>query len=240
MAWNAPLIGSVTTVASGNLTLTEPSGAAQNDLLIACIAMKDLAGFTLPSGWAAISEPYTSAAAAQIAGYVFAYLVRGASAPSYAFTRSLGDVATGRVLAYRCTAGVPTYETGTYAMVTGPTTIAGGVTVTRSGSLLVAMHASADPVNVFAFDAASLATVASGATDTSTGPTSNTWIERADTTTTTGSDTALAIADAIANGTGSTGDISVSNTIDEFLGHCLAVGVFYERARPRAFGVIIG
>ena len=68
-----------------------------------------------------------------------------------------------------------------------------------------------EPDAASAFDAATDPTTASGATDTTTAPTAGTWIERADSSTATGADTALAIADAIRATAGATGTIQATS-----------------------------
>jgi hypothetical protein len=203
-----------TAVTGGDLTLTEPEGAAEGNLLVACIAYRNGAAFTLPADWGLVATQQSSGdtdATNGIASGVMAYIVRGSSAPSYVFTRTNGNVALGRVLCYRGNHATP-YDTGTantLAVASGTVTT-GTFTTAEAGELIVAMGAGGDNYTWSAFDAATDPATASGATDTTTEPTAGTWIERADSGTGTGADTSLAIADAIRAGAGATGTIQVT------------------------------
>lgn len=66
-----------------DITATEPSGAAQGDILIAMIVAGATATVTIPSGW---TQLYTEGPNQM--RYVACWIARGASAPSYTFTLS--------------------------------------------------------------------------------------------------------------------------------------------------------
>jgi len=218
MAWDFIAVSAAveTTVAGGNITLNEPSGAAQGDLLVACIAYRSNAAFTLPSGWALVATQQSSGdidATNGIASGVMAYIVRGASAPSYVFTRTGGDVARGTVVCYRGNHATP-YDTGSANTLgaTSVTVTTGTITTAEANELIVAMGAGGDNYTWSAFDAATDPATASGATDTTTEPTAGTWIERHDSGSGTGADTSLAIADAIRSTAGATGQMQVTSS----------------------------
>lgn len=230
-AWNFVSVGTAAEVASGNLTLNEPSGAASGDLLVACIAYRSNAAFTLPAGWALVATQQSSGdtdATNGIASGVMAYIVRGGSAPSYAFTRTAGDVARGAVVAYRDNSPSP-YDTGSAntLAVASATVTTGTFNTAQAGELIVAMVACGDTLTTSAFDAATDPATASGATDTTTEPTAGTWIERLDSSTGTGADTAIAIADAVRATAGATGTIQA--TVSAIARHVMIAGAFRLR-----------
>lgn len=229
-AWGVPKIGTIVTVAAGvgNITLTEPTGVAQGDLMIATIAAKSNYAFTLPAGWTLVATQRSSGdvdSTAGVASGVMAYIVRGASAPDLTFTRSTSaDVGHGRITAYSGSFSTP-YDTGSSATtLTSTTPTTASITTAGAGELLVAMVACGDNYLTSAFDAATDPTTASGATNTTTAPTNGTWLERSDAGTNTGADTALATADAIRAGAGSTGTLQA--TVATAAGHVLIVGAF--------------
>jgi hypothetical protein len=218
MAWGVPKLGAVaeTTVAGGNLTLAEPSGVAQGDLMVACIAYRDTPAFTLPSGWALVATQQSSGDTDTTDGIgsgVMAYIVRGASAPALTWTRTAGNVARGCIVSYSGTDATP-YDTGSAntLAVASATVTTGTITTAAAGELIVAMLAGGDNYSVSAFDAATDPTTASGATDTTTAPTDGTWIERVDSGTNTGADTVIAIADAVRATAGATGTIQCTTS----------------------------
>lgn len=241
MAWgSAPLIGTESVVAAGNLTLSEPAGVTSGDLLVACIAFKDSVAFSLPAGWTVVATQQNTGdinTANGLGSALMAFIVRGASAPALTFTRSGGDVAQGRILAYRPSAGTTaTYATGSAG--SGTSGVAdqsiSGLTTTQGESLLVFMHGGGRIYTVSAFDAATDPTTASGATDTATVPTNGTWIERIDASTATGSDTALGVADAKRAAAGATGAFTVTRSTTQGRS-ALVVGAFYEASSLNSY-----
>lgn len=216
MAWGIPRIGSLVEQNGGNITLTEPAGASQGDLLIACIAYRSNVAFTVPGDWNLVATQQSSGdidASAGIASGLMMWTIRGASAPTLTFNRTLGNVALGRIIAYSGAQASP-YDTGSAntAASSSATVTTGTITTATAGELIVAMTSAGDQYNASAFDAATDPTTASGATDTTTAPTNGTWIERADNSTATGADGGLAIADAIRQNAGATGTIQAGLT----------------------------
>lgn len=238
MAWGVPKIGAVATpVLGGNYTLAEPAGIAQDDLMLACFAFKGSVVFNLPSDWTRVDVDQNSGdtdATNGIASGQMFYCVRGASPPTLTFTRVGGDVAMGRIIAYsggHLTAPLEAGATGATAF--GSSTPLGlSITTSEAGELLVAMVAMGDTLTASAFQCATDPATPSGATDTTTAPTAGTWIERADSSTGTGADTALAIADAVRATAGSTGLLQA--TISAVAGQVIYFAAFKLAAAAAA------
>lgn len=95
-------VSAAVAVASGTLTLTEPTGTVQNDLLIACIGYRGTSATapTLPAGWIQIQKQFvsnTATNAGAASSIIMAYIKRGATAPSFAFA-GFNNAAIGRVI----------------------------------------------------------------------------------------------------------------------------------------------
>jgi hypothetical protein len=233
-SWGVPKIGTGVTAASGDITLIEPVGVAQNDLMVACIAYRDSAAYTLPALWTVVatqqsSGDTTSGLGTSIASAVMAYIVRGGSAPDLTFTRTGGDVARGVILSYSGVNTSSTYDTGSAnTLGAGATTATTGtITTAEDNELLILFGASARTTGASAFDAATDPATASGATDTTTAPTAGTWIERFDSPVSTGADVTCAVADAIRATAGATGQLQCT------FANCrnvLTVGAFKKAA----------
>lgn len=149
MAWS--WVGSITPVlvTSGSITLTEPAGVAENDLLVAAIVSRGPAVFTLPAGWTLIGTAYDGnalAGANAATGIRFAYIKRGATAPNLTFTRTSGVTAIGCISAYRTTSGDFNLVTGSTAqLATGTTklTVTESSGTTQTGDLWVGVSGPA-------------------------------------------------------------------------------------------------
>jgi hypothetical protein len=232
VAWTFVGVSNAAEAASGNLVLVETgiTGLAEGDLLVAAISYRDTAAFTLPSGWALVATQQSSGntsttVSTSIGSGLMAYIVRGSSAPDLTFVRTAGDVALGRIVAYRGNTATP-YDTGSANTLgaNSATVTTGTITTAEHGELLVAAALVCNNENVSAFDAATSPATASGATDTTTRPTAETWIERADSITSTGADAGLAIADAIKATAGATGTLQYTAT--NSARHGMVVGAF--------------
>lgn len=242
MAWGVPKIGTPveTTVSGGDLTLGEPAGIAQGDLLIACIAYRSNAAFSVPGtgGWSVVATQQSSGdidATNGIASGLMAWCIRGASAPGLTFTRTGGDVARGCLIAYSGGHASAPYDTGSANTLgaASVTVTTGTITTAEAGELIVAMMAGGDNYTTSAFDAATDPTTASGATDTTTAPTNGTWIERSDSGSNTGADTSLAIADAIRATAGATGTIQCTTS---GAGRSVMIAGAFKLAAAQNFG----
>ncbi len=217
MAWSFVNVSSAVVVTSGNITLTEPANVAQGDLLVACIAYRSNAAFTLPSGWSLVAPQQSSGntsttTSTSIGSGLMAYIVRGSSAPALAFTRTNGDVALGRIAAFRGVNQSSPYDTGSAntLAVNGTAVTTTGITTAQGAELLVMAECGADNTT------ASAATAASD-------PTSG-WSEHIDTNTSSGADTMLAISSATKGAAGATGTLQY--TAGNSSRHVCIVGAF--------------
>jgi hypothetical protein len=97
-------------------TATEPAGAASGDALLALYATASGASPTLPAGWTTLYGPTTQG------GVVFrvGYLIRGGSAPSYAFTHTGSVYRELHVLCFQGAAAI-TLDSQSSAGATGST-----------------------------------------------------------------------------------------------------------------------
>ncbi len=213
MAWEIIALGTGVIQNGGDITLTEPTGTAQGDLVVACIAYRDTPAFTKPgTDWTQIGQLSigdTDNSSGVASGGMW-YCIRGAASPGYVFTRTLGDVAYGHTVTYR---GVNTRNPFDVASITqaGSDREPIGTTMTTSlaDELLVAMIAHGDNSLTVTMDAVNNPGTASTTTvAVTTEPASNTWYERFDDGSNTGADVGLFIADAIMTTPGATGAFS--------------------------------
>lgn len=235
MAWT--FVGqssAVVEVASGNITLTEPASCAAGDLLVAFIGYRDSPNFILPAGWSLVAQQTgadTVSALAAIAGGVLAWIERGASSPALTFTRSGGDVAQGRIEAYR--------KTGTKSLVaqssargtmssTALTTAS--ITTTDTDQLIIGAGVSGrSPNSLYGFVCATDPNTGSGGsgTDGTGNPANGTWKRRFTATTTTGADMAFAMADAVRANAGATGAMGVQSNLNASTGAVVFLAAFH-------------
>lgn len=225
-----------TAVASGNLTFTEPAGAEEGDLFVVNISFRSTAAFTLPTDWQLVASQLTGGnttanSTGSIGSALQAYIVRGSSAPDLTFLRTGGDVAIGRLVSYRGNKIAGVHDTGVAETLgaASTTVTAASLTTAQIEELLVAGGAMARNTTASAFDAATQPATASGGTDTTTAPASNTWTERGDAGTTTGADAALAVADAIKATAAATGTLQY--TAAASARHSLVVGAYLKETQ---------
>jgi len=228
--WTLVGLGTNTTVTATGITLVEPAGVAPGDLLVACIAFRaaSATSVTLPAGWTRVGEQKTgnttAAASTSIANGVMAYIVRGGSAPSYAFTLPAANVGMGRVIAYRGQHASSPFDLSSAATTATATTAVSvtGLTTSAADELLVAMVGAGRGGTWTNFRATTPAT-GSGTTDTTTAPVVA-WTERTDNTTTSGADVGLAMFDALKSAAGATGNFLTTGSLSA--GHAVIVGAF--------------
>jgi len=235
VAWSIVGVGAVVEVTGTAHALTEPAGIASGDLLIACISSRiaSTTPITIPAGWTAVGQQNnnnTLTTTSAAASGVMAYIIRGASAPALTFTHPTApSVAIGRTIAYRnSTMALPDpWDQGVVGTTAVNTTAVSfsGFPVGVDGELMVAMMAGGQEAAWSAFKSANTPSTASGATDTTTAPSTTTWIERADTNTTTGADTSLAIFDAVKATKGATGNLTATASLGA--SHVLAMASFF-------------
>jgi hypothetical protein len=221
--WALRGVGTVveSVVGSGTLTLTEPSGAITGDLIVAVISMRSTAtaagSISLPAGWTRLGESYTNnvvTSATAVPSGTMAYIVRGSSAPSYAFTYGAGNsVIQGRCVAYNPSGSTPTLDvTGTPRVTaTGQTAVSvTGLTTVADDSLIVLGACGGLAAGWTNFNAATDPIGPSGTSDETLMPPVAAWNRRFNTTTTSGADTSVAIADAIKPNAGATGNFTAT------------------------------
>jgi len=227
MAWTFVGISNATTVASGNITLTEPAGCQAGDILVACIAIRDTPAFSMPSGWTQINQQNSGNTESvtisnAIASGLMAWIRRGDATPAdRTFTRTAGNVAFGRIVALRSDEGSADFDAQVgITMAAASTSIdsGSGITTAEANEFLVMMIAGADDGSASAYSAA-------------TDPTAG-WTERADTSTTTGADTHLAVATNEKATAGATGNFTATHS--DSARHVIIVAAFKQVAFLRA------
>lgn len=249
--WDFLGVSNVVTVSTtGHTLVTTGIGPAlqENDLLIACIGSRIASAtpVTLPSGgeWNLVGQQNTNnilTTTGAIASGTMAYCKRGASNPNFAFTHPVAAApAMGRIIAYR-PKGEWTFDVG-QANTTGTNTTSvstAGLSTAAALELLVRMAVGGQEAAWSAFDATDPTTV-SGATnaDATVDPIVGTWTERADSSTTTGNDMSLAIADAIKSGSGATGNLTATASLGA--GHVQITGAFRIIGRTGTMAVTEG
>ena len=176
----------VSAVTGNTLTLTEPTGCQQGDVIFAWMAIRNPDSFQTPSGWTKLQENATGNNLTTTSGscsFQLFYTVRGASAPTLVFTgnQSVSNLWYGRTVAYR---GVDT---------TNP--------IVASGSARSSISVSSVSISGVSAQAgeAILACFAGGNNDAVSlwSLPSNTLTEFCDNQTTDGSDTTNAMADTL-------------------------------------------
>jgi hypothetical protein len=233
MAWSFVGVSTVVEVATTSHTLTLPTGTQDGDLLVAVISSRiaSTTSITLPAGWTRVTEQKTNnvvaAATTGIASAMMAYIVRGTATPSLVFTHPTApSVAIGRIVAYRGGAEVSPLDTqSSFTTATAVTAVSGaGLTTTAANDLIVMAACGGQAASWTAFDAVTDPTTASSTASQTGAPTAGTWLERADTTTATGADTSLGIADAIRATAGATGNLTVTASLGA--GQAVVAGAF--------------
>lgn len=234
-AWTLVGIGAAVNVVSGNISPTLPAGGQKGDLYVAVIAFRSNVAFGAPAGWTIHEQQATgntsTTTSTSIGSGLIASIVRGDAAPANTFTRTGGDAGLGRILIYRPTAGRPRFlaSSSSTAAANATALSTAQLDITSKDALIIAGFCGADNITVSTFDAATDPGTASGATDTTTPPTAGTWYERADSSTTSGADTALGIADAVKATTGLTG--SITCTAGNSSRHVMVAAAFYVPKR---------
>lgn len=218
-------VGSITgpvTVSNANLTVTEPAGCQENDYLIVWIAHKSAIGYQALNGWTKLQDQSIGDIDSTDgigSGELF-YIKRGASAPNLLFTKETGtgDVAMGRCVAYR---GIHTTDP---IRASTSTTAAIGATV-ATASALSALVGDLCFMGLAGGDSYSFS-----AEQINGAPTALT--ELADSSTTTGADTANAVAIKVL-----TADISsktLQATASGALGRNVIAAAYFKPA-PNAY-----
>ena len=227
--WEFVGISAVVETTGTTLTLAEPAGVLDGDLLVACIASRSTAT-TAPTGtgWTAVGSQNTNnvlTTTSAAASGAMLYRVRS-GAPSLSFTLPAGiSVALGRIVAYR---GVhPTtpldVATAQIAAINTTTVSLPGMTTTADDDLIVAMMAGGQEATWLGFNNLTTPPGASTDTDVLTQPVAA-WIERADSVTTSGADTSLGVFELVRRVAGATGNLSVTASLGA--AHVVIAGAF--------------
>jgi hypothetical protein len=217
--WTVVGISTQVEVSANGLTLTEPAGVANGDLLVACISYRSNAAFTAPSGWTNANAQNTGNTTANAAGSIGSarmdYQVRS-GAPSLTWTRTGGDVARGTIIALRATGGTPVFDqaSGTTLAANSTTASTTGITTVEDGEILVMLEGGAR--NITASNAR--------ATD----PAQADWTEQQDNGSATGADVSLAVSTATKNELGATGTFNW--TASATARHVTIVGAFRAKS----------
>jgi hypothetical protein len=237
MAWSFVGVTNAAAVTTTAITLTEPAGVADGDLLIACFASRSTATTAITNtGWTAVGSQNnnnTLTTGSAIASGTMLYQVR-AGTPDLTFIIPAGiSVALGSMVAYRGGAATTPLDVATAVTAAAGTAVSvTGLTTTQADDLIVAMAAGGQEAAWSAFTNATTPLTASGATNTSSAPSTTAWIERSDNVTTTGADTSLGIFDAVRTGTGATGNLSATASVSA--GHVIIAGAFKIYVPPTA------
>jgi len=247
MAWSITGISTVieTGQTGGNLTFNTPSGTpTTGDLLVACMGMRSNAGFTPNSAvWNLVATQQlsgdTDATSGIASGGMWYTVLTSGTDPDFLFNRTGGNVAQGICVRYR---GVDTgspYNTGNAGTLgaVGEPSLA-QLTSIPANNLLVAMVSSGDATLCTAFDAVTDPSVVSSTIDTTTAPVVGTWTHRADSSTGTGADHGLSIADGVKTSLGNTGTFSanaVTTSRSVFIVAAFTMGAVVINNRLRMF-----
>lgn len=234
--WALVGVRDVTINSSGNYTIAEPTGTQLGDLLVVdLVARSNIlftnADYTFPHSDTGGNT--TNGTTASDTSFQTGYCIRGSSAPNSTFTRSGGSRAFGTLRAYRSNQGAPVFDTSAAVGLTlanTTVTLSGGVSTAAVGELLVAgLYIARAASTTIASGISGLTTVtgASGATDNTSQPLTNTWTERSDRGNITNPTVGLACFDVVKSNTGSTSDIQVDTPSAAL--HGLAVMAFKHR-----------
>lgn len=243
MPWTYVGVSPAASSASGNITLTEPSGVQQGDLLVAIISYRSNAGFTSPgSPWVSVTSQNTGNTTANAttsisSGHMF-YCIRGASAPGLTFTRTAGDIALARIVAYRGVDGTNPLVTQTSTTMAAAATAVSvtGLTTANAEDLIVVGFCAARNTSVSAFNATNPGTSSGTAANETANPLAGEWHERADSATTTGADAGLGIGDAVRATAGVTGNLTM--TAGASARHVVVAGAFKMFIPPPRTGTL--
>jgi len=230
--WRWVGIGSVTATTSASHVLNLPADTQPGDLLVAFIASRiaSTVAITAPVGWTNAGQRSVNNVVSGSLGQPtakMAYIVRGASDPDTTFTHPVApSIATGVIVAYRGVRQVlsPLDASNFGGTATNVTAVSlGGVTANFAGDLIVTGIAGGAPNSYSSINATNPSVAATGSNETRH-PKYFMWSERIDASDATGAGTALAVADAVKNTTGATGNITATASVAT--GHAIVVGAF--------------
>jgi len=214
MGWACIGTGAVVESTTTSITLAEPAGVLDGDLLVACFAQRSTATTPITgTGWNASfnqnNNNVVSNATTSVGSAVMLYRVRS-GAPTLTFTIPAGNNVTyGRIMAYRGNTATPADFTNGATTATNITALSvTGISTSTADELLVAIIGSGRNTTMSGFAAATAPTGASGATVASGAVSATTWTERADSGSNTTPRGALGIFDAVKSTVGASGNLT--------------------------------
>jgi hypothetical protein len=218
MSVSVTLGTTVETNGAATIVLTEPAGAQQGDMFVACITHRiGTNTWTLPSGWTLIRHDTVADGNGRVCN-LLAYIERGAvalTAGERTFTASGAPQSNGRIVGLRSTRGKLVFDASAGESEVAQTTAvaSAGLTTARANEFLLM---------VCGMDA--FTTTASGQ-QAATSPTSGSWTEIAEVTGIT-SGTEQALATATKPAAGGTGNLSY--TASATGRHAISTAAFWE------------
>jgi hypothetical protein len=240
VAWSFVGVSSPVVAQTQDITLTEPAGCQAGDLLVACLSYRIASASPMANygpEWVLVNERNTNnvltTTSAVASGAMF-YCIRGAGAPYLTFSHAATpSQSIGRIVAYRDVNMLTPLDTSAAAnTATNNTALSvAGLTTTAARDLIVRAACGGQEATWTAFDAATNPTTSSGTNSNQTAdPIVGTWQERADSSSTVGADGSLAIADAIRNTAGATGNFTATASLGA--SHAHIAGAFFEGPTP--------
>lgn len=217
LTWEFIGVAGIVSATSDNLVLVEKSGVLEGDLEVVCVPYRGNAPFVAASGWTEAvqlsngntsTDPNTS-----IASVAIFWRIRGASAGDLTFTRTGGDIARTKMLAYRPSMGTPSaIASGAVTAASNATSVTmPGLVTTAANALVVACLSGADNLTLVDPGIAAVDPLTSSGTteypSTET-ITPDAWKVRMTGNSALGADQTHVLADCVKSSIGSTGDVS--------------------------------
>lgn len=215
MAWSLVGVSARVNDSAGDATLVEPTGAAEGDLIVAFISYRDTSTWTVPAGWTKVAEENLGDGAVDgIASGCMAFIVRGATAPSYVFTNagSLGSMSY--TAAWRGNSLTPLDVSSSLTAATASTALStGSISPGQAEELIVAfgVTGASTTAEVKNCNATDPGTAATFTIDQVTAPTVGTWILRQRNQTALAGGMGMGFFDAVKSGSGATGTITAES-----------------------------
>lgn len=218
MSWSLVGVGATAVVSSGGgpSTATEPSGVAAGDLLLAIVSFRGGIAFSASADWTLLAEQLGTGSSTGPGLQLWA-ATRGASAPSYTFSRTGGASSSISVVAYRASSGAFSFVASTSAApASGTSHTMTGLTTDGTNNLIVgALTTSSTTANLFtSWTATNPGTASDKTPDTSSAPTAGSWLCRVNYSNTGGTSHRHVGVDAVRALAGATGDmVAVTSSV---------------------------
>lgn len=215
--WEYVGSAAATNVASGDVTISEPTLCSAGDLMVVAIAYRDSVTFSPPSGWTQIFAENsgnvltTTSAVASLA--VFYKIRTGSAETGIVFSRTGGDLGSAQMLVYRGNDQTSPLDVSV-SLTTG--------SATTSPSTGTGLSPAMDNELLLLFGANPTSTASWASAEAATNP--SVMNERIDVATTTGADGGLMISDAAQGTKSATGAFSFTSSISRFI--CIGAVAF--------------